>query len=117
MVERARNIVRKEPELLASRPEPQKALIAEPAEADLYDTYLGAGVKFRLHVNEGRYDEASQLYLSSFARPLHEFFAKVFVNVEDQAVRRNRLALLANIYRMYADSVADLAECAGQARA
>jgi glycyl-tRNA synthetase beta chain len=116
VVERARNIVRKETELLAGRPEPQKSLLSEPAEVELHEVYVGAGVKFRTHVKEGQYAEASELYLASFAVPLNEFFEKVFVNVDDSAVRNNRLALLANIYRMYADSVADLAECAGQAK-
>ncbi len=117
VVERARNIVRKEPELLASRPEPQKNLVSEPAETALYDVYLSTGVKFRQHVKEDRYAEASELYLASFAAPLHKFFEDVYVNAEDESLRRNRLALLANIYSLYADSVADLAECAGQAKA
>lgn len=116
VVERARNIVRKETGLLAGRPEPQKSLLSEPAEQALHEVYVGAGVKFRAHVKDGRYAEASELYLASFAKPLHEFFEKVFVNVDDQDVRKNRLALLACIYRMYADSVADLAECAGLAK-
>lgn len=117
VVERARNIVRKEPELLAKRPEPRKKLLAEPAETALHDVYLSTGVKFRAHVKEGRYEEASELYLSSFAAPLHKFFEEVYVNVDDGGLRSNRLALLANIYSLYADSVADLAECAGQAKA
>lgn len=116
VVERTRNIVRNEAELTTGRPEPQRALLIEKAEQELYDVYLGTGVKFRAHVREGRYTEASELYLSSFAAPLNRFFAEVFVNAEDQTIRRNRLALLNCIYRMYADSVADLAECAGEAK-
>ena len=117
VVERARNIVRKAPELAESRPEPQKNLLAEPEETELFEVYIGAGTKFRMLVSENQYLEASELYLKSFAAPLHKFFEKVFVNVEDAELRTNRLALLAEIYRLYATSVADLAECAGEAKA
>jgi glycyl-tRNA synthetase beta chain len=117
VVERARNIVRKDRELVAARPEPQKGLLSDAAEEALHEVYLAAGVKFRTLVRDSQYAEASQLYLESFAAPLHRFFEDVFVNVDDVKVRKNRLALLDNIYRMYADSVADLAECAGQAKA
>ncbi|MHC4916136.1 MAG: glycine--tRNA ligase subunit beta [Planctomycetota bacterium] len=117
VVERARNIVRKEGDLIAARPEPRKALLAEEAEITLHEVYMAAGVRFKIHIREGNYEEASELYLASFAEPLHKFFEDVYVNVPDKQLRRNRLALLSCIYRLYADSVADLAECAGQAKA
>jgi glycyl-tRNA synthetase beta chain len=34
---------------------------------------------------------------AAIADPLHEFFAKVFVNADDPAIRSNRLALLRDI--------------------
>ena len=64
----------------------------------------------------GDYLEASELYVRGFAAPLHAFFDKVFVNVDDAAVRKNRLTLVGAIYRLYAEAIADLAECAGQAK-
>ncbi len=117
VVERARNIVRKEGDLIAARPEPKKSLLSEEAEINLHEVYMAAGVRFKIHIREGNYEEASELYLASFAEPLHKFFEDVYVNVPDKELRRNRLALLSCIYRLYADSVADLAECAGQAKA
>jgi glycyl-tRNA synthetase beta chain len=91
------------------RAEPvQRGLFQQPEEAD-----LGALLeKHRapiadLFAREG-YGEAAELYCTAFARPVHEFFEKVFVNVEDEAVRRNRKSLCAEIYHLFADRFADL---------
>ncbi len=54
------------------------------------------------------YGEAAERYCSLFARPVHEFFEEVFVNVEDEAVRRNRKSLCAEVYHLFADRFADL---------
>ncbi len=42
--------------------------------------------------------------------PLHTFFEKVYVNVDDKAVRENRLTLLKLINQLYAERVADLSQ-------
>jgi glycyl-tRNA synthetase beta chain len=116
VVERVRNIVRKNQDVLSGKPEPQKSLLSEPAEVALFDVYVGTGVKFRTLIKNESYAQASEMYLKSFAAPLERFFEDVYVNVENKKIRRNRLALLACIFRMYAGSVADLAECAGRAK-
>jgi glycyl-tRNA synthetase beta chain len=117
VIERARNIVRKSPEAAGSGAEPQEALLAAPEEQELFRVYSAVAPQFRGKWAMGDYLSASELYVKGFAGPLHAFFEKVFVNVDDQAVRTNRLALVGAIYRLYAESIADLAECAGQAKA
>lgn len=44
----------------------------------------------------------------AFAAPLEKFFTDVMVNVDDQAVRNNRLALLARVRRFLTQLVADI---------
>ncbi len=52
------------------------------------------------------------LALSALREPVDSFFERVLVNDEDQAVRANRLALLARI-RAATDQVADFSKIAG----
>ena len=39
---------------------------------------------------------------------MHDFFENVFVNVEDEAVQRNRKSLCGQVYHLFADHFADL---------
>ncbi|WP_435053272.1 DALR anticodon-binding domain-containing protein [Mesorhizobium caraganae] len=55
---------------------------------------------------------AAMLALSVLREPVDSFFERVLVNDEDQAVRANRLALLARI-RAATDQVADFSRIAG----
>ncbi|MER8663921.1 glycine--tRNA ligase subunit beta [Mesorhizobium sp. M1148] len=55
---------------------------------------------------------AAMLALSALREPVDSFFERVLVNDEDQAVRANRLALLARI-RTATDQVADFSRIAG----
>ncbi|WP_404926837.1 glycine--tRNA ligase subunit beta [Mesorhizobium sp. ORM16] len=55
---------------------------------------------------------AAMLALSVLREPVDSFFERVLVNDEDQAVRANRLALLARI-RAATDQVADFSKIAG----
>jgi glycyl-tRNA synthetase beta chain len=55
---------------------------------------------------------AAMLALSALREPVDSFFEQVLVNDEDQAVRANRLALLARI-RTATDQVADFSKIAG----
>jgi len=117
VLERARNMGRKSVATAGSGGEPREDLLAEPEEKALFRAYAEVAPEFRARWAQGDYLAASELYVKGFAQALHEFFAKVFVNVEDQALRANRLALVGAIWRLYAESIADLAECAGQAKA
>ena len=105
-VERTSNISRNGP----ADGEPRPDLYREPLEKE-----LGALLrKHRAEIEElessRRYVEASRRYAEVFAKPLHEFFDTVFVNVEDMDVRNNRLRLLRDINRLYSARIADLSQ-------
>lgn len=69
-------------------------LFTDPSEHALYEAWQ----KARASMNLAGSDEASVLdILSSLKEPIREFFDKVMVMVEDEAVRKNRLGLLAGI--------------------
>lgn len=90
---------------------PRKAwLLVEPLEKELWRTWGEfAGTIERL-LSERRYREASVAYHDAFAKVVHEFFEKVYVNVPDARVRRNRVLLLKGIHELYAKRIADLSQ-------
>jgi len=105
-VERTCNISRGAPSDAA----PDPRLYSETLEKRLGDLYARHGAEIRSLVEARDYEGASRRYVEVFADPLHEFFATVYVNVPDAAVRANRLALLRAINRLYSERVADLSE-------
>ncbi len=105
-VERTGNISRGAPEGGAIDP----ALFAEPLERDLGERLARRGREIEDLETQGRYAEASRLYAQVFGPTLHEFFSKVFVNVDDAPVRANRLRLLREINRLYTARIADLSQ-------
>jgi len=105
-VERTFNISRSVP--ADSRPEPR--LYREPLEKRLGELYERHRAEIRNLVEARRYEEASRRYVEVFADTLHEFFETVYVNVDDVAIRNNRLALLRAINRLYSDRIADLSQ-------
>ncbi|MDX8438086.1 glycine--tRNA ligase subunit beta [Mesorhizobium australafricanum] len=109
---RAANILaaeEKKKTLIAETVEP--ALFREEAEKTLFaavnqaEKQAGQAIK-----NEGF--SAAMLALSVLREPVDSFFERVLVNDEDQAVRANRLALLARI-RAATDQVADFSKIVG----
>lgn len=85
-------------------------LFLEPDEYTLWDTYKKVEADIRKRVDEKKYEEASKVYCNIFAKPIHAFFDKVFVNVEDERVRNNRLLLLREINELYSKKIADLSQ-------
>ncbi|CAG7619741.1 Glycine--tRNA ligase beta subunit [Paenibacillus solanacearum] len=71
-------------------------LFARPPESDLYDTWQAVHDRYDKAIADARMDEALAA-LTSLCEPVNAFFSSVMVMSEDEAVRRNRLALLANI--------------------
>ena len=59
-----------------------------------------------------RNPESALLALSSLAAPLAAFFDKVMVNADDEKIRANRFALLAEL-RALLNQVADISKLAG----
>ncbi|MHC4660711.1 MAG: glycine--tRNA ligase subunit beta [Planctomycetota bacterium] len=69
--------------------------------------------EFISRTNKGEYAEAGKYFLEKMKDPINEFFDKVFVNVEDEEIRLNRLRLTGAIYELFAEHFADMAEIAG----
>ncbi|MFA4991341.1 MAG: glycine--tRNA ligase subunit beta [Candidatus Omnitrophota bacterium] len=90
--------------------EVKDGLFKEALERDLWQAYLESKDKILELINKERYKDATREYAEAFYGILHGFFDKVMVNVEDSAVRANRLAMMLAINRLYADNVADLAK-------
>jgi len=105
VVERAHNITRE------VTPAPvNEALLAEQAEKALYAHWTKIRPEAAACVEREDYVGASILFSGPLAELLHEFFDKVFVNVDDQALRQNRLALLADIRDLYETNIAVLSD-------
>jgi len=85
------------------------SLLAEKEERVLWDLFTAKGPQITRLFSSGDYLAASRAYLETFGQALHTFFDKVFVNVEDERVRSNRLALVKGINRLYSTRAADLA--------
>ncbi|MDX8459089.1 glycine--tRNA ligase subunit beta [Mesorhizobium humile] len=100
--------------------EKKKTLVAETVEPALFRE--GAEKKLNAAVNQAEKEagqaiqnedfSAAMLALSVLREPVDSFFEGVLVNDEDQAVRANRLALLARI-RTATDQVADFSKIVG----
>ncbi|MER9752099.1 glycine--tRNA ligase subunit beta [Mesorhizobium sp. M0166] len=109
---RAANILAAEEKkntLIADRVEP--ALFREDAEKKLFAAVNQAERQAGEAIQNEDFS-AAMLALSVLREPVDSFFEKVLVNDEDQAVRANRLALLARI-RAATDRVADFPKIAG----
>jgi glycyl-tRNA synthetase beta chain len=82
----------------------------EPLEHTLWELYRAAEPAI-IQLSEARsYGEATTRFGETFFTPLHEFFARVLVNVPDQRLQQNRLALLRAIQTLYTDRIADLSQ-------
>ncbi|MER8378122.1 glycine--tRNA ligase subunit beta [Mesorhizobium sp. M1399] len=109
---RAANIVaaeEKKATAIASSVEP--ALFREDAEKALFAAVNQAERQAGEAIQNEEFS-AAMLALSVLREPVDSFFEKVLVNDDDQAVRANRLALLARI-RAATDRVADFSKIAG----
>jgi len=93
---------------LTERAGVREELLREQEEKDLWDTFKASRDALGRQFAEERYAEAAESYSSALAEKVHVFFDKVFVNVEDEALRRNRKSLCGEIYHLFADRFADL---------
>ncbi|MCF6109123.1 glycine--tRNA ligase subunit beta [Mesorhizobium muleiense] len=109
---RAANILaaeEKKKTTIAENVEP--ALFREDAEKSLFAAVNQAEKEAGQAIHNEDFS-AAMLALSALREPVDSFFERVLVNDEDQAVRANRLALLARI-RAATDQVADFSKIAG----
>ena len=88
------------------------ARFKEPLEQQLWDRYQQNQDRVLQLIRSRAYAEATTAYGDTFFDPLHEFFERVMVNVEDEALQQNRLALMKAINVLYTAHVADLSKLA-----
>jgi len=84
-------------------------LLVEEEERKLWAVYKKENENLLKYVEPRRYEELSLAYNEVFARPVHDFFEKVFVNVEDEKIKNNRLLLVKKVNELYVENIANLA--------
>ena len=104
---RAANIVRIEEKNdgAAYRGRPDRALLREPPERELFEALTASEGKIAAHLKKKRYADAMAA-LGRLRRPVDAFFDRVTVNCGEPDLRRNRLFLLSRIGSAL-ESVAD----------
>ena len=105
VVERTGNILKGAKEAINSV---DPGLFQEPLETKLYGLLQEEGPTMKDSLEKKDYEKVTRLYGETFFDPLHDFFDRVMVNVEDSSVRRNRQALMKQINMLYTEKVADL---------
>ncbi|MBI2787675.1 MAG: glycine--tRNA ligase subunit beta [Elusimicrobia bacterium] len=103
---RASNIL-KQAKLTDSAP-PERALLRDQADYDLYDALVAAEGSANDRIVRGDF-EGGLKTLVSVKPHLDQFFEKVMVMVDDEALKAQRLALLSKLVRAFR-RVADLSE-------
>jgi glycyl-tRNA synthetase beta chain len=89
-------------------------LFESPAERDLYSAVRDAASKVQAQKRAGKYQEALEV-IAGLRKAVDQFFDGVMVMSENEAVRSNRLALLAELLREFT-TVADFSEIGGEER-
>ena len=84
-------------------------LLEEEEERELWAVYEREKENLLKYVKSREYEELSLAYNEVFAKPVHDFFEKVFVNVEDEQIKNNRLLLVKKVNELYVKNIANLA--------
>jgi glycyl-tRNA synthetase beta chain len=87
-------------------------LFETPAERELYSAVRDAATKVQTLKRAGKYQEALEV-IAGLRKAVDQFFDGVMVMAENEAVRNNRLALLAELLREFT-TVADFSEIGGE---
>ena len=90
------------------------ALFESDAERSLYSSMQAAVPRVNEHKRAGRYKEALEV-IAALRTEIDRFFEQVMVMVENEEVRKNRLALLSELLREFT-TIADFSEMAGEGR-
>ncbi|HHW07912.1 MAG TPA: glycine--tRNA ligase subunit beta [Clostridia bacterium] len=88
------------------------ALLAEPAEQELYQSIQTVSRLVEKHLALEDYFSVLEV-LATLREPIDRFFDQVMVMVEDEQVKRNRLALLQRVVKL-ARAVADFSRIAAK---
>jgi glycyl-tRNA synthetase beta chain len=89
-------------------------LFESPAERELYSAVRDAASKVQVQKRAGKYQEALEV-IAGLRKTVDQFFDGVMVMAENEAVRNNRLSLLAELLRELT-TVADFSEIGGEER-
>lgn len=89
--------------------EVNEGLLVEDEERELWAVYKKEKENLLKYVQTGEYEELSVAYNKVFSSPVHRFFDKVFVNVDDEKVKNNRLLLVKKVNELYVENIANLA--------
>jgi glycyl-tRNA synthetase beta chain len=92
----------------------QPELFESPAERDLFSAVRLAASKVQTEKRAGKYQEALEA-IAGLRKAVDDFFEHVMVMAENEAVRKNRLALLSEILREFT-TIADFSELGGEER-
>jgi glycyl-tRNA synthetase beta chain len=84
--------------------------LREPLEQQLWQLYQTHAPRLTRLIEAKAYEEATTRFGEIFFEPLHRFFDQVLVNVPEEPLRQNRLALMHTIRALYTDRVADLSK-------
>jgi len=87
-------------------------LFEKDAERNLYAAVRKAAASVVVDKRLGKYQEALE-EIAGLRKAVDGFFEEVMVMAEDEAVRKNRLALLAEILREFT-TIADFSELGGE---
>ena len=107
VIERTRNILKGAP---LKQPQVDPSRLAEAPERRLWELYQSHEARLLRLAQERSYAEATTLFGEVFFEPLHEFFDRVLVNVPEESLQQNRLALMQAIHALYTDRIADLSK-------
>jgi glycyl-tRNA synthetase beta chain len=83
-------------------------------ERELFAAVRSAATKVQAHKRAGKYQEALEV-VAGLRKAVDDFFEQVMVMAENEAVRKNRLALLSEILREFT-TIADFSELGGEER-
>jgi glycyl-tRNA synthetase beta chain len=89
-------------------------LFESDAERELFAAGREAAVKVQAEKRDGRYDQALDR-IAGLRKSVDRFFEEVMVMAEDEAIRKNRLALLSEQLREFT-TIADFSEIGGDER-
>lgn len=105
---RIRNILEKANAAARGLGKPDAGLYQEPAEKELHQAAQKVAERVREYKKHARYKEALEA-ISTLRPTVDRFFDEVLVMAEDEAVRKNRLALLAELLKEFS-TIADFSE-------
>jgi glycyl-tRNA synthetase beta chain len=111
---RIRNILEKSNFKKEETPAIQTDLFESGVERELFSAVRAAASKMQAEKRAGKYQEALEV-IAGLRKAVDDFFEQVMVMAENEAVRKNRLALLSEILREFT-TIADFSELGGEER-